>query len=144
MSHQTIRDVMTIAPVQVHPSASIAQVAELMREQGIGAVLVTDGGDAPGLVTDRDLVIRALAAHKGPDTEVREAVTAETVSVGPEDDVESAVETMRSRAIRRLPVVENGQPVGIVSLGDLAELRDPRSVLGAISAAPADTPKPGR
>jgi CBS domain-containing protein len=89
------------------------------------------------VVTDRDLVVRALA--EGADISsksVQEVCSTETVTVSPDDDVDRAIQLMRERAIRRLPVVEEeDRPVGVVSLGDLAVERDPHSALGDISAA---------
>jgi CBS domain-containing protein len=110
-----------------------------MREQDIGAVLVTEGDQLRGLVTDRDLVVRLLAQGGDlRDKEVREACSEELVSVSPEDEIDRAVELMREHAVRRLPVVEGGHAVGIVSLGDLAVEREPGSALGEISAAEPD------
>ncbi|MEV5376624.1 catalase [Streptomyces nondiastaticus] len=89
-----------------------------------------------GLVTDRDLVVRVLA--EGGDVgerTVHQACSEELVSVGPDDAAEDAVRLMRRRTVRRLPVVEDGRAVGIVSLGDLAAESDPGSALGEISTA---------
>lgn len=135
MSSQLVRDVMTTSPVLVRPDQTVGEVAKLMREKDIGAVLVTDNAGTTGLVTDRDIVVRVLADDRGPDTEVSAAATPAPLALRPEDPVESAVETMRAHAVRRVPVVQDGQAVGIVSLGDLAQNRDPDSVLGAISSA---------
>jgi len=135
MSSQLVRDVMTTSPVLVRPDQTVGEVAKLMREQDIGAVLVTDNAGTTGLVTDRDIVVRVLAEDGGPDTEVSAAATPAPLALRPEDPVEAAVETMRAHAVRRVPVVQDGQAVGIVSLGDLAQTRDPDSVLGAISSA---------
>jgi CBS domain-containing protein len=135
MSSQRILDVMTTTPVQVKPTASVGEVAKLMREQDIGAVVVSDGAQVTGIVTDRDLVVRVLADERGAATMVGAAASGHPVCVSPQDDVDSAITLMETNAVRRVPVVENGHAVGIVSLGDLAELRDPDSVLGKISAA---------
>jgi CBS domain-containing protein len=134
MSGRRIKDVMTADPVVVPSTAPVGTVAALMREHDIGAVLVADE-TTTGLVTDRDLVVRVLAEDDGPDTAVGAALTPSPLCLRPEDSVEAAIETMRMHAVRRIPVVEDGRPVGIVSLGDLAEDRDPDSVLGSISAA---------
>ncbi|MCV2458296.1 CBS domain-containing protein [Streptomyces sp. ICN988] len=133
---QQVHEVMTAQPVTVGPDTSVQQVAARMRDENIGAVLVTDSGQLRGLVTDRDLTVRILA--EGGDVSGRtvgEACSSEVVAVAPDDDVARAVQLMRSKALRRLPVVDNGQPVGILSLGDLAVDRDPKSALGDISAA---------
>ncbi|MEY9892868.1 CBS domain-containing protein [Catenulispora sp. MAP5-51] len=135
MSVGTVRDVMTTALALVGPESSVGEVARLMREQDIGTVLVADDLGTTGLVTDRDLAVRILAEGLGPDTPVRSAMTSQPVCLHPDDPVEAASETMRVNAIRRIPVVQDGRVVGVVSLGDLARVHAPRSVLGEISAA---------
>lgn len=135
MSTQRVADVMTMTPVKVKPTDTVARVAELMRERDIGAVLVDGGGATTGVVTDRDLVVRVLADRGGPGTMVSAACTMDPLCLSPQDDVDTAVATMREHAVRRLPVVDGGVAVGMVSLGDLARLRDPESVLGQISDA---------
>ncbi len=107
-----------------------------MREGNTGAVLVMDGGQLAGISTDRDIAIRGVAENKSPNTPVREAVSdRDLTTVTPNTKIEQAVELMRSKAIRRLPVVEGDRPVGIVSIGDLAIERDETSALADISAA---------
>jgi len=107
-----------------------------MRDENIGAVLVTDGDRLRGLVSDRDLVVRTLAEGGDPDqTTVVHACSDDLVTVGPDEDLDRAVTLMREHSVRRIPVVDHGQPVGIVSLGDMAMERDARSALGDISAA---------
>ncbi|WP_399062917.1 CBS domain-containing protein [Streptomyces sp. BB1-1-1] len=99
-------------------------------------MLVADHGRPRGLVTDWDLTVRVLA--DGGDVSVRtvaEACSSELVTVAPDDDIDRAVQLMRSKAVRRLPVVDDGRPVGIVALGDLAVEHDHESALGAMSAA---------
>jgi signal-transduction protein with cAMP-binding, CBS, and nucleotidyltransferase domain len=135
MSTERVVDVMSLAPVKVRPTDSVAKVAALMREKDIGAVLVDGGGEMTGVVTDRDLVVRVLADGGSPSTMVSAACTMNPLCLNPEDDVDAAIETMRAHAIRRVPVVDRGVAVGMVSLGDLARLRDPESVLGQISTA---------
>ena len=136
-SPRSIRDVMTPAPRGVDSGDSVVQAARAMRDHDIGDVLVTENGRLVGVVTDRDLVIRALADGREPSrTTVGEVCSRELSVLGPEDSVDQAVDLMRRGAIRRLPIVEDGRPVGIVSLGDLARARDPESALGGISEAP--------
>jgi CBS domain-containing protein len=137
---QQVREIMTSAPVTVGALTAVSEVAQRMRDQDIGAVLVTEGDQLRGLVTDRDLVVRVIAERKDPaDTTVRDALSADLVTVTPDDEVTRAVELMREHSLRRLPVVEGKTPVGIVSLGDLAIERDPSSALGDISAARPNT-----
>ncbi|GGZ86992.1 CBS domain-containing protein [Streptomyces echinoruber] len=133
---QHVRDIMTSAPVTVGPQTSVTQVARLMRDEDIGAVLVAEGDDLRGLVSDRDLVVRALAEGDDPDeTTVAGVCSGDLYTVTPDEDLDQAVRLMREHAVRRVPVVDHGRPVGIVSLGDLAMERDPDSALGGISAA---------
>ncbi len=135
---QSIRDVMTSDPRTVAPDAPIAEAAKAMRETQAGAVLVEQNGGVGGIVTDRDIAIRAVAEGRDPNsTPVREIATTDLATLSPDDSIDDAVRLMREKDVRRLPVVEGAQAVGIVSLGDLAMARDPESALGDISAAPA-------
>jgi CBS domain-containing protein len=113
--------------------------ARTMRERDVGDVLVQQEGALCGIVTDRDLVIRCLADGGSPsDSALRDFCSQELATLDAGSSIEDAVELMRSRGIRRLPILDEGRPVGIVSLGDLARERDPDSALGRISAAPAN------
>ncbi|RKS76604.1 CBS domain protein [Actinomadura pelletieri DSM 43383] len=135
-----VREIMTGSPTSVSPELDIVTVARAMRDEGIGAVLVADGDDLIGLVTDRDLVIRGLAAGGDPTrAPVGGLASTATATVGPDDSLDEAVRLMRERSVRRLPVVEDGRPVGIVSIGDLALERDAESALADISAARPNT-----
>ncbi|WP_419999429.1 CBS domain-containing protein [Streptomyces boninensis] len=133
---QQVRSVMTSVPVAVGALTAVTEVAHRMRAEDIGAVLVMDGGELRGVVTDRDLVVRVIAEGMDPgETTVMSACSADLVTVGPDEPAAHAVRLMREHALRRLPVVHGGEVVGIVALGDLAVGRDPESALGAISAA---------
>ncbi|MCZ9351803.1 CBS domain-containing protein [Streptomyces mutabilis] len=133
---QYVRDIMTGHPVTVEPQTSVTAVARIMRDRDLGAVLVTDGDELRGLVTDRDLVKRSVAEGGDPErTTVAGACSDDLVTVRSDDELNHAVELMRDHAVRRVPVVDDGRPVGIVSLGDLAMERDPESALGDISVA---------
>ncbi|MGW4026121.1 CBS domain-containing protein [Streptomyces sp. NPDC005009] len=137
---QHVRDIMTGAPVTVGPQTSVAEVARIMRDRDLGSVLVTDGDRLRGLVTDRDLVVRSVSRGGDPeDVTVAGACSDDPVTVAPDDDLDHAVRLMREHAVRRVPVVEDGRPVGVVSLGDTAMERDPESVLGDISVARPNT-----
>jgi len=134
---QTVKDVMTTAVVYLSSQTTLAEAARTMREQDIGDVVVADGPSLAGMVTDRDLVVRAVAEGKDPEaTTVGEVMTRELVTVRPEDTIQQAALLMRDRAVRRLLVCDDDQGlVGVVSIGDLAERIDPDSVLGGISSA---------
>ena len=134
---QKVREVMTEDPVVLPEDASLVDAARLMRDQGIGDVIVTDGQQAKGIVTDRDIVIRAVAEGSDPgQVRVGEVLSGDLASVTPEDSVERAIALMREKAIRRVPVVESGKAVGVVSIGDLAIERDADSALADISEEP--------
>lgn len=133
---QKIREIMSSPPVVLSADDTAAAAARAMRDQAIGDVLVADGDRFAGLVTDRDLVVRVLAEDRDPSrTTLREICSGDLVTVSPDDDVSRAVDLIRERAIRRLPVVEGTRPVGVVSIGDLAIERDQTSALADISAA---------
>jgi signal-transduction protein with cAMP-binding, CBS, and nucleotidyltransferase domain len=133
---QTVREIMTQNPVTLPRSASITEAAKRMRDDDIGDVIVMDDGDMCGLVTDRDIVVRAVAEGADPQfTKVDEICTHDLVTVAPGDSLQQTAQLMRERAVRRVPVVEGGRPVGIVSLGDLAIELDEQSGLADISAA---------
>jgi CBS domain-containing protein len=136
MAHY-LREIMTQNPVTVQTTDSVVAAARSMRDGNIGDVVVVERGEIQGILTDRDIVVRALAEGRDPArTTVGEICSRELTTLAPSDAIAHAVTIMRERAVRRLPVVDGGRPVGIVSLGDLAVERDPESALGAISAAP--------
>ncbi|MCP9982563.1 CBS domain-containing protein [Actinomadura madurae] len=113
---------MTAPPKSLPLDATLYEAARLMRDQGIGDVLVTFAGRLCGLVTDRDIVVRAVAESRDTAlTPLGDVCTAELTTIHPEDDTDTAARLMCEQAVRRLPVVDAEQrPVGIVSIGDLA------------------------
>ncbi|MGW3622097.1 CBS domain-containing protein [Streptomyces sp. NPDC000880] len=133
---QFVREVMTFGVVVVRPDASLVEAARLMRAQDIGDVLVADGDRLVGVLTDRDIAVRVIADGNDPLTVSAGSVcTRDPVCVSPGDGIAAAARLMRSRAVRRLPVVEDGRPVGVVSIGDLAVSENPDSALAEISLA---------
>jgi CBS domain-containing protein len=132
----TVRDVMMPNPLTVDARTTVEAAAQVMRENDIGDVLVTQEGRLVGILTDRDIVVRAIAGQRHPAaTFAGECCSTEVQVVKAEDSTNRAAELMRERALRRLPVVDDGQVVGIVSIGDLAVAEDPKSALADISAA---------
>jgi CBS domain-containing protein len=132
----TVADVMTATVETIRPDQTLADAAGVMKAQDVGGVIVTDAaGQVRGIVTDRDVAVRGVADGKGPQARVEEVLSEEIVTVAPDNTVADAVRLMRQHAVRRLPVVVDGRPVGIVSLGDLAIERDPDSTLADISMA---------
>ncbi|MCL7426577.1 CBS domain-containing protein [Streptomyces sp. YS415] len=137
MTHR-IRDVMSPGAVAVEPMTPVEKAARLMSDQNLGDVLVVYDCDLFGVLTDRDIVVRAVADARDPHTTPVGAVCSRppVVTVSPEDSTDHAIELMRRHAVRRLPVVEHGGcPVGMVSLGDLAVSEDPHTALADISRA---------
>ena len=136
---QEIRELMTPNPVTMPGTASVHDAARAMRDSDIGDVIVIEHNQVCGIITDRDIAVRIVAESQDPSTTTLADICSHSLlTVTPTDAVEHAVRLMRTHAIRRLPVVEEGQAVGIVSLGDLAIERDPKSALGGISSAPPD------
>lgn len=134
---QTVGEVMTRNPVTVGTDATIVDAARLMRDRDIGPLVVVDGETVQGIVTDRDIVVRAVAEGRDPSTvRISEVCTVDVETVSPDEPISDVVRRMEQRDVRRLPVVEGGRPVGIVSMGDLAVEGDlPSSSLADISAA---------
>lgn len=134
---KTIKDIMTAYPTTLPADATIADAARAMREKNIGDVIVLDDSTVCGIVTDRDIVIRALAEAGEPrSVKLGQICSRQLTTLEPDAKIGEAVQIMRDKALRRLPVVENGKPIGIVSLGDLAQERDGKSALAHISSAP--------
>lgn len=132
-----VRDVMTPGPIGVDYHQSIGEAARTMRDWGVGAVLVVNQQALYGLVTDRDLVIRAVAEAKGPDEPVGPLSSGNVIGVDADADAAEAARLMRDNAVRRLPVIEDGQVAGLVSMGDLAIQDDPASALAGLGRATA-------
>lgn len=120
-----MRDIMSPAPICMTPDESVSAAAKAMKQHGIGTVLVLTGGRLSGLVTDRDITVRVLAENRDPlTTPIGDICSSEPVVLGPDDDVEQATRLVRERAVRRIPVLADGIPVGVVSIGDLALDKD--------------------
>jgi CBS domain-containing protein len=134
---QSIRSLMTADPMTMSATSSVVEAASGMRDANIGDIIVLDGDRICGILTDRDIIVRAVAEGRDlASTKLADICSQELTTLAPTDSVEDAVRLMRDKAIRRLPVVEGGKPVGIVSIGDLAVSQDLHSALGQISAAP--------
>ena len=134
----TLRDVMTTDPRTLPVSSSVEDAARIMRDEDVGVVVLEDGGEVRGVITDRDIAIRVVAEGRSPgDTSLADVASQDDIAtLSPDDPVDAAVQLMREKSVRRIPVVEGGRPVGVVSIGDLAVEREPDSVLGDISSAP--------
>jgi CBS domain-containing protein len=137
---QRVRDLMTTDLVTMMPDDTILDAAKKMRDGDVGVVLVCDdGGALQGMVTDRDIVVRALAEGMDSSASLRGIASTDIEAVGPDDDLGDVTTRMRQRAIRRVPVCEGERPIGILSIGDLAIELDDDSALADISAASPNT-----
>ena len=121
-----IRDVMTSPVIPIDPKESVSVAARTLAHYNIGSLPVCGAdGKLCGLVTDRDIVTRCLAAERAPgETMVREIMTGRVLTVTPDMDTGAAAHLMGREQVRRLPVVENGRVCGMVSLGDLSQNED--------------------
>lgn len=132
----SVRDVMTSDPKTVEAGDNVEDAAKIMAEADIGAVVVVDDDKVAGIVTDRDITVRVVAAGENPSkTKVSDAASSGADTIEADASIDDAVKLMREKDIRRLPVVEDDKPVGIVSLGDIAKEQDADSALGDISSA---------
>jgi CBS domain-containing protein len=126
-----IREAMTRDVRMVRPDQTIREAAHLMAELDIGALPVEDGDRLVGMITDRDIAVRAVAEGRGADTMVREVMTNEVKYCFDDQDIEEVTRNMGEQRLRRLPVVDrNKRLVGILSLGDLARDEDVQDEAG--------------
>ena len=124
------RDIMTSEPKTATRDMTLQQVAEMMRDGDMGSIPVVEGGKLVGIVTDRDIVVRSIAAGKNASSPVSEAMTTEIFSVKPDDFAFEAIRLMGDKQVRRIPVVnENGDLAGIIAMADIAlEMEDEREI----------------
>lgn len=132
----TVGQIMSRNPRTLAAEAPVSAAARCMRDADTGTVVVLDDGRLVGILTDRDITVRVVAEDLPPSTPVREVCSAaELVTIEPGASADTAARLMREKAVRRLPVVEGGELVGVVSLGDLAIEMADRSALAQVSAA---------
>jgi CBS domain-containing protein len=133
---QLVRELMAEPVVTVTADATLTEAARMMRDADIGDVIVVKKTKPVGVLTDRDIVVRGIAENRTPGTVTAgEICTTDVVSVAPDAEISQAIALMRRAAVRRLPVTEMGELVGVLSLGELAIERDETSVLADISSA---------
>jgi CBS domain-containing protein len=124
-----VRELMTKQPTTVEPDATLGEVATLMKQEDCGSIPVVEGGRLVGIVTDRGIVVRGVAAGADTKTQrVSKVMSSDPVTVGPDDDVVDAEKKMADRQIRRLPVVEGGKLVGIIVTAQIARAGSDREV----------------
>jgi CBS domain-containing protein len=124
-----VKEVMTRDVLSVGPEATLFEIAELMRDQDIGSVLVTRGNDLLGVVTDRDIVIRVIAEHRDVRSATARDVMSNAVFCCTEDaPIEAVIDEMADERVRRVPVLNAAHHVvGVVSLGDLSQEKAKRA-----------------
>jgi len=116
----TVREVMNETLFTVSPSTTVGEAVALMAQHGVGSMIVMDGTRLAGIFTERDTVRAISNSHDAPSHEVSSWMTHEPMTVGPDERVEDALQTMLDRGFRHLPVVKDGEVIGIVSIRDLA------------------------
>jgi CBS domain-containing protein len=120
-----VRDVMTGNPTTCEPSATLVDAAKVMAREDIGPVPIVENGRLVGIVTDRDIIVRAVAEGRDvTSTTVTDVASKDLVTVTPDEDLDRALKLMGQRQVRRIPVVEGDQVVGIVSQADVARAAD--------------------
>ncbi|UFU00913.1 CBS domain-containing protein [Radiobacillus kanasensis] len=118
---KSVKEIMSTDISYCTPSDSITEAATKMKDKNVGAIPICgENRELIGMITDRDLVIRGLAANKSADTAVQEVMSSDLYSCTPQSTVQEASKIMAEKQIRRLPVIERGELVGIIALGDLA------------------------
>lgn len=116
----TVRELMSTDLSYCTPVDNVYEAALKMKQEDVGIIPIVENNRLVGVVTDRDLVVRGIADKNPGSNKITEVMTTDIISVSPSDPIEKATELMARHQIRRLPVVENGQLVGMLSLGDLA------------------------
>jgi CBS domain-containing protein len=124
-----VQDAMTSDPVTINRSNTAVDAARLMESADVGSVPVVDGGTPVGIVTDRDIAIRVVAQGRDPgQTPVGDIATDQPYYVHPDQDLDEALELMAYRKVRRLPVVDDGQLVGMLAQADIVhEAKDKKA-----------------
>ena len=147
-----VDEIMTVDVATVSPDSTLEDIAIIMRDEDTGAVPVVEDGELVGLITDRDIVMRCIAAGRDvAETTAEDILSNELETVEPGADVGEASRLMSRKQIRRLPVVENGRLIGMVSLGDIAVKAGEQNASGAledvsrgVKSSPATRQQSGR
>lgn len=140
-----LRDIMTTQVRTCAPNASITEAARIMRDTDCGCVPIVEGQQLAGILTDRDIVLRAVAQGKDINAcTCSECMTKNPITAQPDMDAHAAADLMAQRQIRRLPVVENGRLCGIVALGDMATVDIHVNEAGEALSAISEPSQPAR
>lgn len=138
---QTARDIMTADPRIMKVDDCATDIAKVLADEDIGSVIICDGDRLQGVVTDRDLAVGVLAKGKDPSAcSAADLIDGrEVVTIGADDDIDVAIDTMKQHAVRRLPVIDGDRVIGVVSQADIARVANDQQVgrlVESISAAP--------
>jgi CBS domain-containing protein len=129
-----VREIMTTRIVSVEPTSSVKDAALLMNRHNIGSVPVVDGTAVRGMITDRDIVLRCVAENRDATTlKVSDICSQGAVSISPEQNVSDAMNLMSTEQVRRLPVIDNGRLVGMLSVADVAREKSGMELAEAIA-----------
>lgn len=129
-----VRELMTTRIVSIPPDSNVKEAAALMNKHNIGAIPVVEGANIRGILTDRDIVLRCVAEGRDANSmKVSDVCSGGAISVKPNQTVHDAMHLMASEQVRRLPVVEEGKIVGMLSLADIARERSGMELAEAIS-----------
>lgn len=130
-----VKEIMTKAVVTIDTGCTVLQAAKLMNQQNVGDLVVTDGGIAKGIVTERDLVRRVIAQKKSFDSKINEVMSHPLITIEENCSLRDAARKMVKYKIRRLPVTEDGKLVGILATSDFARHLSKKSFSEAVIAA---------
>jgi signal-transduction protein with cAMP-binding, CBS, and nucleotidyltransferase domain len=114
-----VKDIMTTALISVNPTTTTFQIAKMMDQGGIGAIIVKDNDDTVGIITDRDFAVKIAANNLPSDTPVEKIMSFPLITINHSDPISAAAEMMSSKKIRKLAVSENGKIIGIITSTDL-------------------------
>jgi CBS domain-containing protein len=121
IANMKVRDKMTTNVTYINPDSTVVEAAQLMQQHNVGSIPVCDQSGVIGIVTDRDIIVRNIAHGKNPQsTTVRDVMTSKVATASPDMDVDDVTKMMAQNQIRRVPVVDNNQIVGMLALGDVA------------------------
>ncbi len=117
-----VQEIMTKKVSTVSSKDSIQKAAKIMQDIDCGSTPVVEGSKVTGMVTDRDITLKAVAQGKGPDTAIQDVMVKKVITCNPDTDAREAANLMAKHQVRRLPVVEQEKLVGILAIGDLARV----------------------
>lgn len=140
-----VRDLMTKSVAYVNPTTSVTEAATLMQKHNVGSIPVCESNKIVGIITDRDIVVRNIAHGKNPAvTSVKDVMTTQVTTGNPDMDISQATRLMADNQIRRLPIVENNNLVGMLALGDIAVNTNSDTEASEALSEISEPTKPGR